>query len=218
MTRPSKYRFTHSMPFPSRAPAVPLPCRAAKGLEWVLPIWFTQCGPVWFTLAMLCSCHAPTMQFFSRPQHSEAVERRVKILWKKYGLEEWYTIAVKQCKLDAAGDTPRFHFARCIFHRDTLALPDLHKFLPTALHNAIKIVSSMKDRPLHIQPHTVNIVWRHAGTSRLTHWGRVTQIYVFNTRLFSLHNTLNYAIYRACLRMVLMTDVCRNMTSLWINL
>ena len=61
MTRPSKYRFTHSMPFPSRAPAVPLPCRAAKGLEWVLPIWFTQCGPVWFTLAMLCSCHALTM-------------------------------------------------------------------------------------------------------------------------------------------------------------
>ena len=51
----------------------------------------------------------------------------------------------------------------------------------------------------------------------LTHWGRVTQICV-NTRLFSLHSTLNYAIHRACLRMVLLTDVYRNLTSLWINL
>ena len=52
----------------------------------------------------------------------------------------------------------------------------------------------------------------------LTHWGRVTQICVFNTRLFSLHNTRNYAIHRTCLRMVLLTDVYRNLTSLWINL
>ena len=44
-----------------------------------------------------------------------------------------------------------------------------------------------------------------------------TQICVFNTRLFSLHNTLNYAIHRACLRMGLLKDVCRNLTSLWIN-
>ena len=55
-----------------------------------------------------------------------------------------------------------------------------------------------------------NCIW-------LTHWGRVTQICVFNTRLFSLRNTLNYAIHRACLRMVLLTDVYRNLTSLWIN-
>jgi hypothetical protein len=51
----------------------------------------------------------------------------------------------------------------------------------------------------------------------LTHWGRVTQICVFNTRLFSLHNTLNYAIHGACLRMVLPTDVYRKLTSLWIK-
>jgi hypothetical protein len=57
------------MPFPCCAHAVPLPCRAAKGLECVFPIWFTQCGRVWFTLAMPCPCHAPTMPFFSRPQH-----------------------------------------------------------------------------------------------------------------------------------------------------
>jgi hypothetical protein len=31
-----------------RAHAVPLPCRAAKSLECVFPIWFTQCGRVWF--------------------------------------------------------------------------------------------------------------------------------------------------------------------------
>jgi len=59
-----------------RAHAVPLPCRATKGLECVFPIWFTQCGRVWFTLAMPRPCHALTMPFFSRPRHSTAVERR----------------------------------------------------------------------------------------------------------------------------------------------
>ena len=58
----------------------------------------------------------------------------------------------------------------------------------------------------------------HKRTVVLTHWERMTQICVFNTRLFSLHNTLNYEIQRACLRMVLLTDVYRNPTSLWINL
>ena len=46
------------MPCPCRAYAVPLLCRAAKCLECVFPIWFTQCGRVWFTLAMPCSGHA----------------------------------------------------------------------------------------------------------------------------------------------------------------
>ena len=41
-----------------RAHSVPLPCLAAKGLEWVFPIWFTQCGRVLFTLAMPRSDHA----------------------------------------------------------------------------------------------------------------------------------------------------------------
>jgi len=48
-------------------------CRAAKGLECVFPIWFTQCSRVWFTLAMPRPCHALTMPFFSRPRHSTAV-------------------------------------------------------------------------------------------------------------------------------------------------
>ena len=68
-----KGRFTHSMPFQCWAHAVPLPCLAAKDLERVFPIWFTQCGRVWFTLAMPCPCHAPAMPFFSRPQRSTAV-------------------------------------------------------------------------------------------------------------------------------------------------
>ena len=66
----SKSRFTHNLSFPCRAHAIPLPCRATKSLECVFPIWFTQCGRVWFTLSMPCPCHAPTMLFFSRPQHS----------------------------------------------------------------------------------------------------------------------------------------------------
>ena len=47
--------------------AVLLPCRAAKGLECVFPIWFTQCGRVWFTLAMPCSDHA--VLFKATAQH-----------------------------------------------------------------------------------------------------------------------------------------------------
>jgi hypothetical protein len=46
--------------------AVPLPCRAAKGLDCVFPIWFTQCGRVLFTHAMPCPCHATTMPFWKR--------------------------------------------------------------------------------------------------------------------------------------------------------
>ena len=72
----TKGRFTHSMPCPYRAHAVPLPCRVAKGLEWVFPIWFTQCGRVWFTLAtpcpgrahsMLCPCRSSQGHGTARP-------------------------------------------------------------------------------------------------------------------------------------------------------
>ena len=42
---------------PCRAHAVTLPCRATKGLKCVFPIWFTQCGRVWFTLPMPRPCH-----------------------------------------------------------------------------------------------------------------------------------------------------------------
>jgi hypothetical protein len=49
------------MPFPCRAHAVPMPCRAAKGSKCVYPIWFTQCGRVCFTLPMPCHAHAAPM-------------------------------------------------------------------------------------------------------------------------------------------------------------
>jgi hypothetical protein len=67
-----KGRFTHSMP----CPCCSLAMRAAESLECVFPIWFTQCGRVWFTLSMPRPYHALTMPFFSRPRHSTAVERR----------------------------------------------------------------------------------------------------------------------------------------------
>ena len=70
------------MPCTCRADAVPLPCRAAKGLECVFPIWFTQWGCVWFTLAMPRPRHALTMPFFSRPQHSMAVDGNA-LLWPR---------------------------------------------------------------------------------------------------------------------------------------
>ena len=73
-----------------RTHAVPLPCRAAKGLECVFPIWFTQCGRVWFTLAL--PCHVLTMPFFSMPRHSTAVSRRPccavalrRTVWSEHG-------------------------------------------------------------------------------------------------------------------------------------
>ena len=76
-----------------RSHAFPLPCRTTESLECVFPIWFTQCGRVWFTLAMPCPGHAPTMPFFSRPQHNTAVERRPccavtlrRTAWTEHGL------------------------------------------------------------------------------------------------------------------------------------
>ena len=56
----SKGRFTHSMPFPFRAYAVPLPCRAAKGLECVFPHLIYTVRPCLIHTfhAMPCSDHA----------------------------------------------------------------------------------------------------------------------------------------------------------------
>ena len=88
------------MPCPCRAHAVPLPCHATKGLECVFPIWFTQCGHIWFTLAMPCLCHAPTMPFFSRPQHCRAVSRRpcCAVALRKYNLYYEQSECVIICK------------------------------------------------------------------------------------------------------------------------
>ena len=50
-----------------RACAVPLPCRAVKGLECVFPIWFTQCDRVWFH-----TCHAMLRPCRSSQDHGTA--------------------------------------------------------------------------------------------------------------------------------------------------
>ena len=66
----------------------------------------------------------------------------------------------------------------------------------------------------------INTLRKGDANLRFLHYNcarRMTQICVFNTCLFSLHNTLNYAIHGACLRMVLLMDVYRNLTSLWIK-
>ena len=92
---------------PCRAHAVsmPRPFRDANGLECVFPIWFTQCGRVWFTLAMPCPCHAPTMPFFLRPQHSTAVKRRPccaaalrRTAWSEHGIGAAWKVWIRHCR------------------------------------------------------------------------------------------------------------------------
>jgi hypothetical protein len=61
---PLSKTFKATSHIPCCAHAIPLPSRAAKGLDCVFPIWFTQCGRVWFKHAMPCSCHATTMLFW----------------------------------------------------------------------------------------------------------------------------------------------------------
>ena len=60
----SKGRFTHNMP---------RPCRAAKGLECVFPISFTQCGRVWFTHAMLWPCRSSQGHGMVRAWHGHGI-------------------------------------------------------------------------------------------------------------------------------------------------
>ena len=73
------------MPCPCHAHAVPMPCpcRATKSLECVFPIWFTQCGRVWFTLAMPCSDHAVLLKATAQHVRRETVcglPTRVRLL------------------------------------------------------------------------------------------------------------------------------------------
>jgi hypothetical protein len=64
------------MPFPCRAHAVPLPCRAAKGLECVFPIWFTQCSRVWFTLHIFTNQTRPHCVNQMGKTHSKSLAAR----------------------------------------------------------------------------------------------------------------------------------------------
>jgi hypothetical protein len=59
-----------------RAHAVPLQCRAAKGLECVFPIWFTQCGRVWFTFHIFMNQTRPHCVNQMGKTHSEPLAAR----------------------------------------------------------------------------------------------------------------------------------------------
>ena len=77
-----KGRFTHSMP---------RPCRVAKRLDCVFPIWFTQYGRVWFALAMPCRAHAMLRPCRSSQGHSTA--------WSEHGMgAAWHD----KCESDTA--------------------------------------------------------------------------------------------------------------------
>jgi hypothetical protein len=56
--------------------AVPLPCRSAKALHCAFPIWFTQCGRVWFTHTTPFPCHTTNMPFWKRPLKAMAGSRQ----------------------------------------------------------------------------------------------------------------------------------------------
>ena len=71
----AKGRFTCSMLCHFRAHAVPLACRVANGLVCVFPIWFTQCGPVGFTIAMQCQCRDNAMLWPCRSSQGHGTVR-----------------------------------------------------------------------------------------------------------------------------------------------
>jgi hypothetical protein len=72
--------------------AVPLPCRSAKGLDCVFPIWFTQWGRVWFTHTMPFPCHArnvflkATSQCHGRVVAGSRQGDGVGTAWERHGM------------------------------------------------------------------------------------------------------------------------------------
>ena len=87
-------RFTHIMPCPCRAHVTLLPCRASKDLECVFPIWFTQCGRVWFTLAMPCSDHSVLLKATARPAPGGRAVALRRSAWSEHGMgKAWHGMA-----------------------------------------------------------------------------------------------------------------------------
>jgi hypothetical protein len=86
--------------------AVLLPCHSAKGLDCVIPIWFTKCGSVWFTHAMPPPCRSHAMartcseSDLSRSRHSAA--------WERHGICELASAVQRR----HVGDLPAFVFFR----------------------------------------------------------------------------------------------------------
>jgi hypothetical protein len=76
---------------PCRSHIVPLPCRSAKALDCVFPIWFTQCGRVWFTHTMPFPCHVRNMPFWKRPLKTIAGSWQgdgMGSAWERHGMCE----------------------------------------------------------------------------------------------------------------------------------
>jgi hypothetical protein len=71
-----------------------IPYRSAKGLDCVFPIWFTQCGSVWFTHTMPFPCHATNMPFWKTSQGHDRVTA-----WEQHGM----------CELRVASTVRRRH-------------------------------------------------------------------------------------------------------------
>ena len=99
------------------AHAISLACRAAKCLDCVFPIWFKQCGRVWFTFSMPCPCRAHAVlrpclseRDFSRPLHSAARSRRA-MCELAFTIHEW-------SQPSADPDT------KCNRHVDPLTVPN----------------------------------------------------------------------------------------------
>jgi hypothetical protein len=66
-------------------------CRSAKGLGNVFPVWFTQCGRVWFTLPVPFLCHATKMPFWKRILKATAWSWQgggMGTAWKRHGMCE----------------------------------------------------------------------------------------------------------------------------------
>jgi hypothetical protein len=68
--------------------AVPMTCRADKGLDCFFHIWFTQCGRVWFTHAMPRPRHATTTPFWKRFLKATAQRGMGTALWIRIGRPE----------------------------------------------------------------------------------------------------------------------------------
>jgi hypothetical protein len=66
---------------------VRLPFLAANSLDCAFPIWFTQCGRVWFTNTMPRPCHATTMLFWKRLLKATA-QRGMDAAWPWHGMCE----------------------------------------------------------------------------------------------------------------------------------
>jgi hypothetical protein len=79
----------HAVPLPCHAiPYHTMPCHAAKGLDCIFPIWFTQCGRVCFTHTTSRQCHATTMPFWKWPLKASAQPDMAWHVWISIGRPE----------------------------------------------------------------------------------------------------------------------------------